>query len=60
MKDPKRIERIHELKRLVDSLQPHVKEIADDKYGCPDVLISKAYGALAVLVQDYAPESSLY
>lgn len=53
MKDFRRIERIRDLKRLADSLQSHAEEIANDKYGCPDIPINKAFGALYVLVQDY-------
>ena len=53
MKDPRRIEKVHELKRLADALQAHAQDIANDEYGCPDICLRKAYDALAVLVQDY-------
>lgn len=53
MKDLRRIEKVRELKRLADALQAHTEDIANDEYGCPDVCLGKAYGALAVLVQDY-------
>ena len=39
-----------------DNLYFSPEDIANDEYGCPDVCLGKAYGALAVLVQDYAPE----